>query len=141
MRDIPVKIKAKPILQGATYTLSLLRKYLPYTAVKGECGSMTNSCTGEAVDDADMTLENYAGCEAKMQIRAEAGAADVLFEASTADGSIVLNGASLLLTISAATTAAFTFKKGVGHIEITRPDATVERQYELLFKLSPEVTL
>ena len=141
MQDTPVKIKPKAICQGATYTLPLTRRYLSFPASVGGCGTVINTCTGEAVAPTDYIDEDYTGCTARMQIRPDIGSPIVIFEASTTDGTIALAGAVLTLKIAALETAAFDFEKAIGHIEITRPDSTVERQYEIAFKLSKEVTL
>ena len=90
----PVRHKIT-ILQGTTQRIPLSRQYVPY-AIKGdECSGYVDACTGAPVPPTDFHDEDYTGCEARMQIRAEIGS-PVLWEMSTTIGNIELDGKTLL---------------------------------------------
>ena len=63
---------------------------------------------------------DFTGSTAQMQVRAKIGAPTVLFELSTADGSIVLGAdGSVVLSETALPTAALNFSDGVYDLRIT----------------------
>ncbi len=66
------------------------------------------------------TPVDLTGFTSKMQIRSNVSSATVLFEASTANGNIVLGGTlgTITLTIPAADSAAWTFVTGVYDLEL-----------------------
>lgn len=129
-----------PIYQGQTFDEVLSRVMYPY-AVREECGVLVRVDTGQPAHEADATPEDYTGCSARMQLRASVDSPDVISEISTDDGGIVLSGKDLRIRWSAAATSAMAdLAQPVGHVEVTRPNGDVERQYEITFPFSPEVT-
>lgn len=136
----PVKHKIT-ILQGTTQRIPLSRQYVPYAIKGGECSGYVDACTGAPVPPTDFHDEDYTGCEARMQIRAEIGS-PVLWEMSTAIGNIELDGKTLTLVFDAADSSAFTFYGGaMGQVEVTRPNGDVERHYALTFTIDRESTV
>lgn len=139
------------IQQGATYRAAWRRGAYPY-AVKLQGGQLVRSDTGRAPAQADFVPVDYTGCTARMQLRAEVQAPEVLLEFSTSPGPeqglIELDSDGwMALGLSAEQTAALPWGDGrgqwahaIGHVEVTYPDGTVRREYEIRFTLSPEVT-
>lgn len=139
------------IQQGATYRAAWRRGAYPY-AVKLQGGQLVRSDTGRAPAQADFVPVDYTGCTAFMQLRAEVGSPDVLLEFSTSptpeQGLIELDAdGRLTLHLSPEQTGALPYGTGrgqwthaIGHVEVTYPDGTVRREYEIRFVLSPEVT-
>lgn len=87
---------------------------------------------------------DFAGCSARMQVRAEKDAADVLLELTTENGGIVLGAepGAIDLWIGAVQTAAITWEAGVFDLEIqyaAGPDH-VDRFFEGSITASAEVT-
>ena len=140
MKDTTVRLKAV-IKQGASFELPLVRRYLPYGAEATPCGGVTNTCTGEPVLPTDYLDEDYTGCTAVLQVRREVGDPDLLFSASTLDGSIFFQDNKLTVSLSAAMTDLLDFDRAIGHIEVTRPSGEVNRQYEVEFTFSPAVVV
>lgn len=133
------------IYQGATFDESLDRVSYPYP-IRQECGQIVKEC-GSPAPDADATPEDYTGCKARMQMRRDVGDPDVILELTTENGGIELVGRRLRICMAAAQTSAFQYgcarpgwESCIGHVEVERPNGDVERQYELAFILSPEVT-
>lgn len=129
-----------PLYQGATLRLPLERRYVPYEIKGSECEGYTNACTGQPVPPSDFHDEDYTGCAARMQLRAEVGSRTVLLECTTENGRILLAGNTLTVLLSAADTEALNFEEAIGHVEVIRPNGDVERQYEITFTMSPEGT-
>lgn len=139
------------IQQGATYRAAWRRGAYPY-AVKLQGGQLVRSDTGRAPAQADFVPVDYTGCTARMQLRAEVQAPEVLLEFSTSPGPeqglIELDSDGwMALGLSAEQTAALPWGDGrgqwahaIGHVEVTYPDGTVRREYEIRVALSPEVT-
>lgn len=134
------------IYQGATFREPLTRSTYPYP-VRVEEGEVVK-LDGSRAPESDATPEDYTGCTARMQVRATLGSATVLFELTTANGGIVLDGDTLTLELSPAQTAALAYGRippswvcAVGHVEVIRPNGDVERQYEIQFCLDPEGTV
>jgi hypothetical protein len=105
------------IEQGATFSLPVVWK-------------------DSAGDPIDLT-----GWSARMQIRKSKRATDVLHEATSTGGDIVLGDAAgtIVVTIEATDTAAFTWKRGVYDLELI-DGTTVYRLLEGAVEVSPEVT-
>lgn len=83
---------------------------------------------------------DLAGATAQMQIRDNPGGA-VLLELSTTAGGLTITGAGTIeRTLSAAVTAAITWRDAVYDLEVTYPDGTVHRYFEGAVSVSPEVT-
>lgn len=139
------------IQQGATYRAAWRRGAYPY-AVKLQGGQLVRSDTGRAPAQADFVPVDYTGCTARMQLRAEVQAPEVLLEFSTSPGPeqglIELDSDGwMALGLTAEQAAALPWGDGpgqweraIGHLEVTYPDGTVRREYEIRFTLSPEVT-
>ncbi|EER61564.1 conserved hypothetical protein [Acidovorax delafieldii 2AN] len=137
----PVKHKIT-ILQGTTQRIPLSRQYVPYAITGNECAGYKNACTGAPVPPTDFHDEDYTGCEARMQMRAEIDG-PVLWDMSTTNGRIELSGKTLTLVFDAVDSSAFTFHESgaMGQVEVTRPNGDVERHYALTFVLDRESTL
>ena len=129
---------ALPIFQGATFRESLIRANYPYL-VRIECDQPVK-LDGSTAPASDATPEDYTGCTARMQLREDIDSSEVLWEMSTDDGRIELDGNTLTLVFDAADSSSFAFDSAVGHVEVTRPNGDVERQYEIKFKVSREGT-
>lgn len=145
----PAKLKFT-IYQGAPSIEKWQRLLCDYE-VELRNGRLANKLTGAAVPDADLIPEDYTGCTARMQARSEVGSPYVLFELTTENGGIAL-AADGWVQIDPNVVDAARMKYGndakngfwetaIGHIEVTRPDGRVDRQYEITFTLDPEVTL
>lgn len=136
----PVRHKIT-ILQGTTQRIPLSRQYVPY-AIKGDaCSGYVDACTGAPVPPTDFHDEDYTGCEARLQIRADIGE-PVLWEMSTTNGRIELDGKTLTLVFDADDSSAFTFYDGaMGQVEVTRSNGDVERHYALTFTIDRESTV
>lgn len=136
----PVRHKIT-ILQGTTQRIPLSRQYVPY-AIKGDaCSGYVDACTGAPVPPTDFHDEDYTGCSALLQIRADIGE-PVLWEMSTTNGRIELDGKTLTLVFDANDSSAFTFYDGaMGQVEVTRSNGDVERHYALTFTIDRESTV
>lgn len=136
----PVKYKVT-IVQGTTQHIPLSRRYVSY-AIKGdECSGYVDACTGAPVPPADFHDEDYTGCSALLQIREEIGK-PILWEMSTDNGRIELDGKTLTLVFEADDSSAFTFYDGaMGQVEVTRPNGDKERHYALTFTIDRESTV
>ena len=77
-----------------------------------------------------------------MQIRQTVQSSTILYEASTANGAIVLGGAAgtISLTIPVASTAGFTWNKGVYSLNLTSSGGIVTRLLQGTVVVSPAVT-
>lgn len=135
----PVKLK-ETLYQGTTQRIPLVRRYLPFAVTGDACAGFQDACTGTAVQPGDYTDEDYTGCTARMQLREAVDASEVLLDLTTENGGIELDGNKLTLVFTPDDTIPLSFDKGVGHVEVIRPDTSVERQYEIAFKFSPEGT-
>ncbi len=129
------------IIQGTTQHEPLVRQYVEYAVKSMDCGGgYVDACTGAPVPPGDLRDEDYTGCTARMQLREDISSAAVLWEMSTDNGRIELDGKTLTLVFDAADSSAFAFDSAIGHVEVTRPNGDVERQYEITFDLDPEGT-
>ena len=135
----PVKLSIN-IVKGTTQRVPLIRRYVGYAIKGNDREGYVDAVTGAPVPDNDFTDEDYAGCSARMQLREDADSPVVLWEMSSEDSRLQLHGNTITLIFSAEDSAGFNFDTAVGHIEVTRPGGDVERQYELKFKTSAEVT-
>lgn len=136
----PVKYSVT-IIQGTTQHVPLVRQYVEYTVKSTGCGGgYVDACTGAPVPPGDLHDEDYTGCTARMQLREDIDSPAVLWEMSTDDGRIGLDGNTLTLVFDAADSSSFAFDSAIGHVEVTRPNGDVERQYEIKFKVSREGT-
>lgn len=135
------------VVQGATLDEAWTRSFFPYDT-EWQCGMLVRKDSGQPVDPADEVLEDYTGCTAEGDMRhPETGA--LIRKLSTADGTIVLDGAVLRLRVPYAETSAFQYgaiapawQHCTCQIEVTRPAPgnTRERQYSITFCLDPEGT-
>ena len=94
------------------------------------------------VKDANSVVRDLTGYTARMQVRATSDAATSLLELTTANGRITITEASgrLDLSVTAAVTAALTFREAVYDLEIISPTGVVERLIQGRARLSREVT-
>ena len=88
------------------------------------------------------TPVNLTGYTARMQIRETVESSTVLYEASTTNGHLAITAATgtVKLTIPAATSAAWTWTKGVYDLELTSPTGVVTRLVKGTITVSREVT-
>lgn len=138
------------VYQGATFSKGWQRLLCDYEVeVRGD--RLVNKLTKAAVPDTDLTPDDYTGCTARMQARAEVNSPFVLFELSTENGGITLDADGWVhLEQTDAMTAAMKYgidaSKGewetaIGQIEVLRPGGGPrERQYVVTFTLDPEST-
>lgn len=135
----PVKY-AVTILQGTTQRIPLKRRYVDYAVQGDECSGYTKVCDGTPVPAGDFHDEDYTGCSARVQLRRDIDSPDVLWEMSTVNKRIELNGNTLTLVFAPDESSAFDWEDAAGQIEVTRANGDVERQYEIKFKLDREST-
>ena len=129
------------IIQGTTQRVPLVRQYVEYAVKSMDCGGgYVDACTGAPVPPSDLRDEDYTGCTARMQLREDIDSSEVLWEMTTDNGRIELNGNTLTMVFLPDDSAQFAFASAVGHIEIVRPGGSIERQYEIKFKVSREGT-
>ena len=91
------------------------------------------------VGGADGPFMQLAGYGARMQIRPELGSDVVLAELSTANGLIVL-GATMAITCTAAMTAGTAWVGGVYDLELVQPDGTPIRLFRGDISIDLKVT-
>lgn len=92
--------------------------------------------------DSDSVAKDITGYSARMQIRDTVDAAAYLYEALSS-GDIAIGGANgqVVLTIPAATTAAFDFSSGVYDLELVSPAGVVIGLVDVSrVTVKPEVT-
>lgn len=129
------------IIQGTSQRVPLVRQYVDYAVKSAGCGGgYVDACTGAPVPPGDLRDEDYTGCSARMQLRENVDSSEVLWEMSTANGRIELDGNTLTLVFEPDESKDFAFDSAIGHVEVTRPNGDVERQYEIKSKTSREVT-
>lgn len=92
--------------------------------------------------DSDGNPVNLTGYTAKMQVRQNVSASDVLLELSTTNGRLSISAMSGQVTMifSATTTAAITWSRGKYDLELTALDGTVTRLLEGEITVSKEIT-
>lgn len=83
---------------------------------------------------------NPAGCTARCQVRSRADSGAVLYEWSTALGSVTITTGQVDLTVSATVTAAWTWSNGVFDVELTDGAGHTARIAEDHIQVSPNVT-
>lgn len=85
---------------------------------------------------------NLTGYTARMQVRQNASAEEVLLELSTTNSKISITPltGTITLIFSAATTAAIDWKRGKYDLEMTSADGTVTRLIEGEITVSREIT-
>lgn len=139
----PARFALLPIYQGTSYEAPLPRYTVPYKT-RWECGRLVDACSGAVVPDADKTPEDYTGCSAVAQFLRGSDPEEVIFELTSADDEIILDGDTLTLVMDAAYTAALelgdtppAWSECIVRITVTRPSGAVEPQYELTVSLRP----
>lgn len=95
-----------------------------------------------SLQDSDGSVFVLSGYTAKMQIRESASSGTILFELSTANGRIAVNGPAgqVTLTITNVDSSAITWRDGVYDLEITSGAGAVTRVMEGNVSVSLEVT-
>lgn len=85
---------------------------------------------------------NLTGYTARMQIRADINATDVLLELSTANGKISIDGPAgqIKPVLTDVETAALTWISGVYDLELIAPSGDVQRLLKGPVEVDPEVT-
>lgn len=88
------------------------------------------------------TPVNLTGYTGRLQIRANVKSETVLHEATTENGGISIDAAKgeVTLTIPAASSAAWSWDKGVYDLELVSSSGAVKRFIEGSVQVSPEVT-
>lgn len=106
------------IEQGANYSLTLIYK------------------------DSDGDVVNLTGCTARMQFRSAVSSATTLFEATTANGRLVITPleGKIVMALTATTTAAFTWTSAYYDLEIVAADNSVTRLLQGYVEVSFEIT-
>lgn len=94
---------------------------------------------GAEVDSPTLDLTGYS---ARMQVRSDFIAPDVLLELTTANGRIIITPATgmLELVINATDSALLDFSKGIYDLEIESPAGEVTRILQGVVTLSKQVT-
>lgn len=141
---MPVARVKATIVQGETFRVFWDRETIPYP-VDWECGRWVKRGCGTPVPDADITAEDYTGCEGVLQARTSPESSTVLFELTTAnDGGMVLDGKRMSLYMPDTQTSAFqpgrilpAWTTCIGYVDVIRSNGDVEPQYEILFTLKP----
>lgn len=92
-------------------------------------------------EDANGTAVNLTGYTARMQVRSKAEAATTILSLTSGSG-ITLGGSAgtIVISISAATTAGLTAGDYVYDLELVAPTAAVTRLLQGRFRVSAEVT-
>ena len=137
----PTRIGPITIYAGQTFATQFERSFFPYPVT--ERGGVLYRDDGSKANEGDRVMEDYTGCTAIMEVRDGGAGGDLLATLSTENGGIVLDGAVLSLLIAAEDTKADAlqpFQEAWGHVEVRRADNTIERQYEIEFAYSAEVT-
>lgn len=138
------------ILQGATFRRGFRWGSVPYPT-RTVNGKLVNAQTCLPVPDADLVPVDLTGCTARMQLRVDALAPDVLLELSTTNGRIdLVDGADgwVRFVLDAATTETIPYgdtpparwNEAVGQLEIVHPNGDVSRPVEIAWVVSPEGT-
>jgi hypothetical protein len=83
---------------------------------------------------------SVSGMTARGQIRAHPTSLAVLYEWSQAAGNLAFDGNDVVLTVPAATSAAWTWQLARYSLELTASDGDITRLVEGFVILSPEVT-
>lgn len=90
-------------------------------------------------DDDVLVPADLTGWSVRSQVRKAPSSSTVLYQWSTAAGNATTEGSNVILTTSAAESAAFTWKTGVYDIELHQ-GAIVHRIKEGAVTVDPEVT-
>lgn len=138
------------ILQGATFRRGFRWCSVPYPT-RMHNGRLVRADTCMPVPDADLMPIDLTGCTARMQLRAEVLAPDVLLELTTANGRIDMSdgaGGWVRFVLTAAETEAIPYGtspparwcEAVSQLEIVHPNGDVSRPLEISWRVSPEGT-
>ena len=115
----------------------------PVTIYAGSTFSKKYGCATQASKTAPKVRVDLTGAKLRLQVREKVAAATVLLELTTENGGIVVTDAVngyYTLSLSAAQTAAQTWKKGVGDLEVEFLDGTVKRLWRATFVVDAEAT-
>lgn len=137
------------IYQGATFRRGFRWCTAPYPT-KIQNGKLVNAQTCRPVPDTDLVPVDLMGCTARLQLRADVLAPDVLLELTTQDGRIDLSmgDGHIAFYLDAVTTAGLPYgenpparwRTAVGQLEVVHPNGDVSRVAEISWSLSPEGT-
>lgn len=110
-----------------------------YNIVMEQGGKFEFTVRAKTADGLVMDLSGFSG---KLQIRSSAPDVIVLFEASTANGRIAIEGptGTVAVAVGADVTAVQTWQAGVYDLEVSNGASNVFRIVEGFAYLSPEVT-
>ncbi|MEQ6437228.1 hypothetical protein V8Z74_19675 [Comamonas sp. w2-DMI] len=137
------------IYQGATFRRGFRWCSVPYpTRVVN--GKLVNAETGLPVPDSDLTPVDLTGCKARMQLRAEVLAPDVLLELTTENGRIDLGAGDgwIYFPLDDTTTGAIpygdqppvTWSEAISQLEVVHANGDVSRPVEISWRVDPEST-
>lgn len=140
----------RTIYQGATFREQGFQwGVYPYPVHKVN-GEWINTQTGKLAPRSDFIPFDLTGCTARMQLRADVLAPDVLLEMTTENGRLDLSAGSgwVNFYIDAETTSGLPYGQNppaswcsaVGQLEIQHPNGDVSRVAEITWSLSPEGT-
>jgi hypothetical protein len=138
------------IQQGATFRRGFRWCSVPYPT-RMHNGKLVHADTCLPVPDADLVPVDLTGCEARMQLRADVLAPDVLLELTSANGQLDLrDGANgwVRFVLTAADTEAIPYGtnpparwcEAVGQLEIVHPNGDVSRPVSVDWRVDPEGT-
>ena len=138
------------ILQGATFRRGFRWCSVPYPT-RMHHGMLVHAETCLPVPDADLVPYDLTGCTARMQLRADVLAPDVLLELTTENGRIdMADGANgwVRFVLTATDTEAIPYgeapparwREAVGQLEIVHPNGDVSRPVTIDWRIDPEGT-
>lgn len=90
---------------------------------------------------ADNTPANLSGYTAKAQVRDGYTAETALYEWTVAAGNLTLGSGQIVLSVPAATSAAWTWRLGRWDLELTAPNGDVTPLIEGSVLVDPEITV
>ena len=137
------------IYQGATFRRGFRWCSVPSYATQVVNGCLVNAVTGAEVPSGDLVPIDLTDCTARMQLRADVLARDVLLELTTENGRIDLSEGNgwVRFVLDAATTSGLPYGdqlpdwcKAVGQLEVVHPNGDVSRVAHITWTLDPEGT-
>lgn len=138
------------IQQGATFRRRFRWCSVPYPTRMFN-GKLVRADTCMPVPDADLVPVDLTGCDARMQLRADVLAPDVLLELTAANGRIDLSeGADgwVGFVLTDAETGAIPYGsnppvrwcEAISQLEVVHPNGDVSRPVEIVWRVDPEGT-
>lgn len=103
-------------------------------------GTTTEIRIPDVKDSAGVLITNWAGFSVKAQVRERPESTTVLHEWTSAGGTVTFSGSAVVLSVPAATSAAWSWTHGRYDVELTDPSSRVARLAEGHITVSKEVT-